>query len=332
MMLTTAPLVRGEKALIPGCDVVHTSPNPAGSSPPAMSGIACASCRHPGAGFEPLDPAETRVLARFKLGHGFAAAGADIEVPLFTLYSGWALRFRLLPGGARRPIGVVLPGDLVGLEIFAGPAALGTRALTDVTYCRFDPARGHELLAVPSLAERLCRLQAIALRDAQERMVAANSLPATGNLCHFILTLFEALRGRRLVRDDGFRLPLARRDLADLHRWILHRIRRDLEDVDPMLLPQPVFMADEDAMSGNAHAAPVAHRIEVAARPAPGRRILRGGDGEYPMQGRDVAEQMQTLLQERRTGPGIGLGGLCVDAAVPADPAGGHLCGRSLEG
>lgn len=183
--------------------------------------IPCTKCRHrDGVGFECHSDDDARFLTGFKVGRGALAAGAAIEGSaarpiLLTLYSGLALRLATRGPAALGILGVALPGDLVGLDtLLAARGGVRLEALTDITYCQFDPARWRELLERPAFAERLSRIQALARIEAEERQAAATVLGATGNLCHFLLTLYDALRRRKLAREGAFHLPFSRKRLA----------------------------------------------------------------------------------------------------------------------
>jgi CRP-like cAMP-binding protein len=183
--------------------------------------IPCARCRHrDGVGLEGPSDEEAAFLTGFKVGRGSLAAGASIEADaarpmLLTLYSGIAVRSALRGPAARGILGVALPGDLVGLEtLLTSRGGLRLQALTDVTYCQFDPARWRELIDRPAFAERLARIQALTRLESEERQAAATMLSATGNLCHFVVTLYDALRRRKLARDGAFVFPLNRKQLA----------------------------------------------------------------------------------------------------------------------
>ena len=131
------------------------------------------------------------------------------------LYSGLALRLAQRGPSARGILGVVLPGDLIGLEtLTTARGGLRLEALTDITYCQFDTDRWRELLERPAFAQRLMRIQALARLEAEERQAAATVLSATGNVCHFLLTLYDSLRRRKLAREGAFHLPLSRKRLA----------------------------------------------------------------------------------------------------------------------
>lgn len=190
------------------------------ASPP-NDWIPCAKCRHrDGVGFERHSPEDTVFLTAFKRGRGMLMAGGEIagdaaRPMLITLYSGLALRVAPEGPDAGGILGVALPGDLIGFEtLVSARGGVRLQALTDITFCQFDPLQWRELLRRPTLAERLARMQALARIEAEERQLAATELGATGNLCHFLLTLYEALRRRKLAREGSFHLPMSRKQLA----------------------------------------------------------------------------------------------------------------------
>lgn len=160
-------------------------------------------------------------MTRFKRDRDAIAAGEYVQGALpaqmpLTLYSGLALRLRVLPDGSSCAIGLAFPGDLLGAETLFGPPTLQLRALTDLTFCRFEPAQMAELLEVPRLARRLLQAQAIAASEIEDHLAATISLPASGRLCRFILQTYETLVGRKLARGPSFALPLPRGELARL--------------------------------------------------------------------------------------------------------------------
>src|SRR6202050_4033021 len=69
-------------------------------------------------------------------------AGAEIiregndSPELYTLYSGWAFRYKTLPDGRRQILNFLLPGDLLGLQAaMFDTAQHGIEALTEVQLC-----------------------------------------------------------------------------------------------------------------------------------------------------------------------------------------------------
>ena len=60
----------------------------------------------------------------------------DAAPEVYTLYAGWAFRYKMLSDGRRQILSFLLPGDLLGLQAAMFDAALfGIEALTDVELC-----------------------------------------------------------------------------------------------------------------------------------------------------------------------------------------------------
>lgn len=202
--------------------------------------LDCRHCRHrSGVGFQDLPEPELEFMSGFKQGHAVASAGTALirqgqrTASVFTLYSGLAIRYRRLGGRRRQVLRILLPGSLVGLHTLYAPSFAAVDAVTDVTLCRFDPRRWSELMAMPSLADRICQIQALDRRRAEARLCAVGAAGARANLCHFVADLFFGLRRRRLASRPQLDLPLSQEQLADalgVTPTHLRRIARELDE------------------------------------------------------------------------------------------------------
>src|SRR5688500_18032900 len=71
-------------------------------------------------GFEDFNEEELSFMMRLKIGHGRAWAGETIidegthKPRCYTLFSGWAVRSRLLGRGQHHVLSILLPGDPMG--------------------------------------------------------------------------------------------------------------------------------------------------------------------------------------------------------------------------
>lgn len=160
-------------------------------------------------------------MERFKVDHSHAWAGEVVYEQgspvkrLFTLFSGWAARFRTLHSGERQLLAILLPGDLVGLEtVLTSAPRHSIEALTDINFCVFDPDRIDELLAVPSLSKRIAWYLLLDRRHAERRMAAIGACDARRSLADFAYDLYVRLEQRALVKGPSFFLPMTHRQLA----------------------------------------------------------------------------------------------------------------------
>lgn len=98
--------------------------------------------------FLPAAPEERVAIAAFRSGTRAVPAGQAIieeaqrSTHLYTLYAGWAFRYKTLSDGRRQILHFLLPGDLMGLQDeFAEGYTHGVEAATDVRLCAFPRDR-----------------------------------------------------------------------------------------------------------------------------------------------------------------------------------------------
>jgi len=194
-----------------------------------------------GCGFEELSQEELASLAELKIGHGRAWAGeliADGVSPTprcYTLFSGWAVRCRVLPGGQQQVIDILLPGDTIGLEaVLCGVPNDLVEAVTDVTFCILDASKVRDTLWQSSVRDRVARILAWQNLHLANRLAVAGACSARANLAYLMCDLYARLDRRRMTQGTTFKLPLSLKQLAEvigltpvhLHR-ILQAMRKD---------------------------------------------------------------------------------------------------------
>jgi CRP-like cAMP-binding protein len=82
--------------------------------------LSCFECRLRTCGlFKPVSRDELAIIDDIKREHLAVPAGTEIiradeeNSELYTLYAGWAFRFKVLPDGRRQILNFLLPGDLL---------------------------------------------------------------------------------------------------------------------------------------------------------------------------------------------------------------------------
>ncbi len=151
------------------------------------------------------------------------AAGAQIipehksSARLFTLYAGWAFRFKTLSDGRRQILNFLAPGDFIGLqEEFADGATPGVEAVTDVGLCVFPrddlwplfreyPSLGYDITWIASREEHWVdhHLVTSGRRSAQERVAM------------LLIHLFRRAERAGLVTQGSMDFPFNQQHLAD---------------------------------------------------------------------------------------------------------------------
>ena len=182
--------------------------------PPACSACALRKTEN----FAVIQTDELAFIEKYRVGTQAVEAGGTIirehnpGGKLFTLYSGWAFRYKSLSDGRRQILNLLLPGDLIGLQQeFADGAMHGIEAVTDVTLCVF-PRDGLWGLfrQYPSIGYDVTWLSAREEGFVDDNLVTAGRRNATERVAMLLMHLY-----RRLDR-----IGLARRDAGDQPAFI----------------------------------------------------------------------------------------------------------------
>ena len=180
-------------------------------------------------------------------------AGATIiseqhpENKLFTLYAGWAFRYKTLSDGRRQILNFLLPGDFIGLqqEFSDGPMH-GVEAITPVSLCVFPREGLWELFRRhPGLGYGLTWLSAREEGYVDDNLLTAGRRNAAERVAMLLMHLYRRLEriGAATEYADGkghsVEFPINQQHIADnlglslvhtnktmrrLHRLGLHEI------------------------------------------------------------------------------------------------------------
>lgn len=188
---------------------------------PGPSCLACPLRLKPA--FEDKSDEELSFIQTMKTEHRSLAAGSDIIHPgqegaeLYTLYAGWAFRYKSLPDGRRQILNVLLPGDLVGLQAsLLAAAEHGIEALTDVELCVFPRKRIWELFArMPKLAYELAWLGSREEAMVDDNLTSVGQRNAGERIAALVITLYRRADALGLVSGGSFAFPLSQQQIAD---------------------------------------------------------------------------------------------------------------------
>ncbi|MGE0496864.1 MAG: Crp/Fnr family transcriptional regulator [Ramlibacter sp.] len=227
------------------------------SSPPRE----CRDCRlRPLEAFGALQPAEIEHIQQFRRKTQALPAGAPIIAErqggthLFTLYSGWAFRYKTLRDGRRQILNFLLPGDFIGLqEKFADGDTPGVEALTDVQLCVF-PLGGlwPMFQAFPRLGYDVTWLAAREEHWVDQHLLTAGRRSALERVAMLLIHLYRRAERLGMAVNAELPFPLTQQHIADvlglslvhtnktlrrLHRLGLHRLEDGrLRILDPHAL------------------------------------------------------------------------------------------------
>src|ERR1700730_16899469 len=175
--------------------------------------VSCFECALRACGlFKPVSQTELAVINDIKRQHLSLPAGSEIisagqhGADVYTLYAGWAFRFKNLPDGRRQILNFLLPGDLVGLQAGMFDAAQhGIEALTNVELCLLPRQKVWDLFGrMPELAFDVTWLGAREEGHVDENLLSAGQRSAAERIAALIVILYKRAEALALVKDRTF--------------------------------------------------------------------------------------------------------------------------------
>ena len=140
------------------------------------------------------------------------------DAPLYTLYSGWAFRFKTLSDGRRQILSYLLAGDFIGVQQKMGDAsAHGVVALTDSVFCVFQRDSLWELhRQSPTMGFNITWLTAHEESLVDDTLLSVGRRSAEERIAMLLILLFK--RAAALQADNGasgVEFPLTQQHIAD---------------------------------------------------------------------------------------------------------------------
>ena len=173
--------------------------------------------------FTPLPAAELRAIESFRAGARTVEAGRSVideyspSTQLFTLYSGWAFRFKTLSDGRRQILYFLVPGDFVGVQDeFSDGQTHGVEAATPVTLCAFPRDRLWALFhSQPRLGYDITWLAAREEKMVDDNLVTAGRRNAVERVAMLLMHLYRRAQRVGMERDGWVEFPFNQQHIAD---------------------------------------------------------------------------------------------------------------------
>jgi len=171
----------------------------------------------------PVNTEELKFIEAFRTGTTAVKAGGTIlyeQKPngkLFTLYSGWAFRYKTLSDGRRQILNFLLPGDFIGLQQkFADGPMHGIEAVTDTSLCVFPRERLWELFRnFPNLGYDITWLAAREEGMVDDHLLTAGRRNATERVAMLLMHLFRRLDRVGMAEGGMIEFPINQQHIAD---------------------------------------------------------------------------------------------------------------------
>jgi CRP-like cAMP-binding protein len=192
--------------------------------PPAGRKIPCEKCPLRGkATLRDFTPEELAFVTNFKSGELNVETGTSIllqgtnSAHLYTLLSGWAFRYKMLPDGRRQILNYVLPGDLVGLQgSLADEMQHSVEALTDMILCVFPREKLWGLYTShPALAFDVTWLAAREEQILDDHLTNVGRRTSLERTAYLLLHMFLRAEEIGLTKGDTVQFPFTQQHVAD---------------------------------------------------------------------------------------------------------------------
>ena len=237
----------------------------------AQKAVSCQHCPlRLSPAFKDVPQASIAAIEAMRAGQLSVSAGNDIVLPgeqnanLYTLFSGWAYRYKELEDGRLQILNFLLPGDLVGLQAaMFEPPRHGIVALTDSRLCRFPRGKVWKLFgSIPDLAFDITWLGAREESFVDQNMLSVGRLVAEERVAALVLMLFKRLKALNLTDGMSFEFPLTQQHMADalglslahLNKTVAQLKRKGLFEIDgdrmtlknPKILQRTAHIYDDE--------------------------------------------------------------------------------------
>jgi CRP-like cAMP-binding protein len=142
---------------------------------------------------------------------------AGQRAELYTLFSGWAFRFKTLADGRRQILNFMLPGDLIGLQAsLLSDSLYDVVALTDVELCVFPRAKMWLLFErMPELAFDMTWLGAREESQVDDNLTTVGARTATERVAALIIGLYRRADLLGMTTEKTLMFPLSQQHIAD---------------------------------------------------------------------------------------------------------------------
>ncbi len=173
--------------------------------------------------FRPFTPEELSFVSQFKTGEVAVAAGhplfleGDACSHLYTVLSGLAFRYKLLPDGRRQILNYCTPGDFLGLQgSVMTEMQHSVEALSDMVLCVFPRSGLWKLFENHAgLSFDLTWLAARSEQMLDQQLLSVGRRSALERCAHLLLHLADRLAEVGMSSGQTVRVPLTQQHIAD---------------------------------------------------------------------------------------------------------------------
>ncbi|OBQ76478.1 Crp/Fnr family transcriptional regulator [Mesorhizobium loti] len=173
--------------------------------------------------FREFEKQELAFISTFKKGELAVDKCATVIVEgshsahLYTVLSGWAFRYKLLPDGRRQILNYLMPGDLIGLQgSVMGEMQHSVEALSPMLLCVFERDSLHELYRNhPGLAYDITWIASREERMLDENLLSVGRRSAIERAAYLIAFIGSRAKVVGLNGKQSIQIPITQQHIAD---------------------------------------------------------------------------------------------------------------------
>ena len=152
----------------------------------------------------------------YPAGHDLILEG-DAPGPVFVILSGWACRYKILPGGSRQVISFMMPGDFCDMHVAVlAQMDHSIATLTEAQVVTIARVEMEALVEVrPSLAKAFWWTQLVDEGVLRATIVSMGRRTSLERVAHLLCELCFRMRNIGIARSKTFVMPFTQIVLAD---------------------------------------------------------------------------------------------------------------------
>ncbi len=231
--------------------------------PPPARRVPCEQCpfRSKKKVFRDFTPEELAFVSSFKSAELNVDPRTNVllqgtnSAHLYSVLTGWAFRYKMLPDGRRQILNYAFPGDFLGLQASVlNEMQHSVETLTGMVLCVFPREKLWELYGGhPTLAFDLTWLAAQEMQILDEHLLSVGRRTALERTAYLLLHLFVRAEQVGLAKGGVIQFPLTQQHIADTLGMSLVHANKTLKRLSASkavrLKDKSLQLVDRDALA-----------------------------------------------------------------------------------
>ncbi|WP_375391582.1 Crp/Fnr family transcriptional regulator [uncultured Sphingomonas sp.] len=156
----------------------------------------------------------------------------DRPGPVLVMLEGWALRYKVLPGGGRQIVAFLMPGDACDLHVnLLAEMDHSIQTITNAQVATIPGEIMEKMMAQPGIARAMYISQLVDEGTLRAWIVSMGRRSSVERIAHLLLELYRRAADVGLAAGDTMALPLSQAVLADAVGMTSVHVNRMLQEL-----------------------------------------------------------------------------------------------------